>query len=73
MIYKIYNFISNIMNESYDLITCIYELPINIKILIKEHTYYKTEFLNLISEYEKLNDKYNILLKNHIEIMNNIT
>lgn len=73
MIYKIYNFISNIINESYDLITYIYELPVNIKILIKEHNYYKKEFLNLISEYDKLNDKYNILLNNHIEIMNNIT
>lgn len=51
----------------------LYNFPTYVKILIKEHEYYKKEYLNLISEYDRLQDKFNVLLINHTKIMNDLT
>ena len=39
------------------------ELPGNIKQLIKEHNYYKTEHLSLLKKYGELLDIHNELLR----------
>ena len=63
----------NIFKRIYYFLIDLYELPKNIKQLIKEHEYYKKEYLNLISEYDRLQDKFNVLLVNHTKIMNDLT
>ena len=54
MIYKIYHFFINQINESYLFIKDIYELPENIKQLIKEHNYYKKEYYKLLRFLEEI-------------------
>jgi hypothetical protein len=54
MIYKIYHFFINQINESYLFIKDIYELPENIKQLIKEHHYYKKEYYKLLRFLEEI-------------------
>ena len=51
----------------------LYNFPIYVKRLIKEHEYYKKEYLNLISEYDRLQDKFNVLLINHVKVINDLT
>ena len=51
----------------------LYNFPTYVKRLIKEHEYYKKEYLNLISEYDRLQDKFNVLLINHTKIINDLT
>ena len=62
-------FFKDIKNFFIDL----YNFPTYVKRLIKEHEYYKKEYLNLISEYDRLQDKFNVLLVNHTKIMNDLT
>jgi len=63
MIYKIYNSIRNKINNTYEFMKDICELPGNIKQLIKEHEYYKTEYLSLLKKYGELIDIHNELLR----------
>jgi hypothetical protein len=63
MIYKIYNTIFNQLEKIYEFIKDIYELPGNIKQLIKEHEYYKTEFSSLLKKYEELSEIHKQLLR----------
>ena len=51
----------------------LYNFPTYVKRLIKEHEYYKKEYLNLLSEYCRLQDNFNILLMNHKRIISDIT
>ena len=62
MIYKIYDIICKKFTESYEFVKDIYEFPGNIKQLIKEHDYYKTEYLSLIKKYGELLDIHKELL-----------
>ena len=62
-------FFKDIKNFFIDL----YNFPTYVKRLIKEHEYYKKEYLNLISEYDRLQDKFNVLLINHKRIISDIT
>ena len=66
MIYKIYNTVSNQLIKIYEYMKDIYELPGNIKQLIKEHNYYKTEYSSLIK-------KYGELLEIHKQLLSKIT
>ena len=54
MIYKIYDFFIKKINDSYLFIKDIYELPENIKQLIKEHNYYKKEYYKLLHFLEEI-------------------
>ena len=63
MIYKIYNSICNKINNTYEFVKDICELPGNIKQLIKEHEYYKTEYLSLLKKYGELIGIHNELLR----------
>lgn len=62
-------FFKDIKNFFIDL----YNFPTYVKRLIKEHEYYKKEYLNLLSEYGRLQDNFNILLINHKRIISDIT
>ena len=62
MIFRIYDIICKTFTKSYEFVKDIYEFPGNIKQLIKEHGYYKTEYLSLIKKYGELLDIHKELL-----------
>jgi len=63
MIFQMYDTICNTFTNSYEFIKDIYGFPRNVKLLIKEHEYYKTEYLSLIKKYEELLDIHKQILQ----------
>jgi hypothetical protein len=63
MIYKIYHSFINKINDSYLFIKDIYELPENIKQLIKEHHYYKKEYYKLLRFLEEICQRSGFLFR----------